>query len=229
MGRVRLLGVEVDPLTVVELTDVVRDAVARGGRHVVAHQNVHSVYLFHRDGKMRAFYARAHCIHVDGMALVFLGRLLGQPLGREHRVTYVDWVGPLMSMASQLGHRVFYLGSAPGVAERGAARLRLEHPGLQIGTHHGYFDASGTEGSASILSTIRTFRPHILLVGMGMPRQEHWVLDHLDDIEARVILTAGACMDYVAGAVATPPRWMGRWGLEWLYRLATDPRRLWRR
>jgi N-acetylglucosaminyldiphosphoundecaprenol N-acetyl-beta-D-mannosaminyltransferase len=80
-----------------------------------------------------------------------------------------------------------------------------------------------------VLAAIRSFRPHILMVGMGMPRQEHWILDNLDEIEVRVILTAGACMDYVAGAVPTPPRWMGRWGLEWLFRLGSDPTRLWRR
>ena len=229
MGRVTLLGIEVDPLTIAELNDVVRDAVAQGARRIVAHHNAHSVYLFNRDAKVRAFYARAYCIHVDGMALVFLGRLLGRPLGREHRVTYVDWVGPLMTLANRSGHRVFYLGSAPAVAERDAARLRREHPGLEIATHHGYFHDAAGEGSASVLQQIREFRPDILLVGMGMPRQEHWVFDHLDNIDARVILTAGACMDYVAGAVPTPPRWMGRWGLEWLYRLAGDPRRLWRR
>ena len=80
-----------------------------------------------------------------------------------------------------------------------------------------------------MLDEIAQFHTDILMVGMGMPRQEHWIVDHLDRIPAHAILTAGACMDYVAGVVATPPRWMGRAGLEWLYRLGSEPGRLWRR
>lgn len=229
MGRVKLLGVEVDPVTMSDLHDIVSDAVVHRSRRIIAHHNTHSVYLYHRDAKMRALYARAHRIHVDGMPLVFLGRLSGRPLRRQHRVTYVDWIRPLMALASTRGYRVFFLGSSPAVAERGAVQLRKEFPDLVLATHHGHFDAGSGVENAQILNAIRSFRSDIVMVGMGMPRQEHWVLDHLDQIHAHVILTAGACLDYVAGAVPTPPRWMGRWGLEWLFRLGSDPRRLWRR
>jgi N-acetylglucosaminyldiphosphoundecaprenol N-acetyl-beta-D-mannosaminyltransferase len=229
MSRVGLLGVEVDTLTMDDLHALIAQAVNEERRRIIAHHNLHSVYLYHRDPKMRAFYEQAQSIHIDGMPLVFLGRLLRLPLRREHRVTYVDWIRPLMSVAARRGFRVFYVGSKPDVAERGAAQLRRELPDLQIATHHGYFGGTTRETNASVLAAIRSFRPHILMVGMGMPRQEHWILDNLDEIEVRVILTAGACMDYVAGAVPTPPRWMGRWGLEWLFRLGSDPTRLWRR
>jgi N-acetylglucosaminyldiphosphoundecaprenol N-acetyl-beta-D-mannosaminyltransferase len=84
------------------------------------------------------------------------------------------------------------------------------------------------ENKATI-DAINTYKPHILMVGMGMPRQEHWIAKNLESIQTNTILTSGACIDYVAGAIPTPPRWMGRMGLEWLYRLFSEPKRLWRR
>lgn len=79
------------------------------------------------------------------------------------------------------------------------------------------------------LAAINAYQPHVLMVGMGMPRQEYWILDNIEHIHTNAILTAGACMDYLAGAIPTPPRWMGKMGLEWLYRLLSEPKRLWRR
>jgi N-acetylglucosaminyldiphosphoundecaprenol N-acetyl-beta-D-mannosaminyltransferase len=225
-----LLGVRIDAMTVHDLHATIARAVVEQRRWIVANHNTHSIYLHQRDPKMRAFYDAAKCAHVDGMPLVLLGRALGLPLRREHRTTYVDWVRPLLRFAAERGFRVFYLGSLPGVAERGAERLRAEIPGLQIATHHGYFPIAPEDGeNRRVLAEIARFGPDVLMVGMGMPRQEHWILDNLEQIPAHAILTAGACMDYVAGAVPTPPRWMGRAGLEWLYRLATEPRRMWRR
>jgi len=135
-----------------------------------------------------------------------------------------------MAQAAQRGWRVFYLGSKPGVAERGAEILQQRFSGLQIATAHGYFDARpDSQENQAILAAINTYQPHVLMVGMSMPRQEHWVLDNLDRLRANAILPAGAAIDYVAGAVPTPPRWAGRWGLEWLFRLVAEPGRLWRR
>ncbi|BFH76249.1 WecB/TagA/CpsF family glycosyltransferase [Thermus thermophilus] len=228
MGRLTLLGVEVDPVGIDELHRAIGRAVAEGKRIVIANHNLHSVYLFHKDPKMRAFFARADLIHIDGMPLVYWGRLMGKPIDIEHRVTYVDWVRPLMAEAVRHGWRVYYLGGKPGVAERAASQLRAEFPGLFLQTHHGYFDMAGEENE-EVLRRINAYRPHVLMVGMGMPRQEHWVLDNLERLETNAVLTAGACFDYVAEAIPTPPRWMGRVGLEWLYRLFSEPKRLWRR
>lgn len=225
-----LLGVRVDAMTMDDLHALIARAVTEQRRWIVANHNTHSIYLHQRDAKMRAFYAQARCAHLDGMPLVLLGRLRGLPLRPEHRTTYADWVRPLLRFAARRRFRVFYLGSRPGVAERGAAILRAEIPGLEIATHHGYVPpAPDHPENRRVLAEIARYDPDILMVGMGMPRQEHWILDNLDQIRAHVILPAGACMDYVAGAVRTPPRWMGRFGLEWLHRLAVEPRRMWRR
>jgi N-acetylglucosaminyldiphosphoundecaprenol N-acetyl-beta-D-mannosaminyltransferase len=226
MTRLVLLGVAVKPSTIAELNDWIAKAVARGEQWIIAHHNLHSVYLYHRDPQMRAFFAKAQVIHIDGMPLVYWARVLGYPVTKQHRVTYVDWVHPLMAMAASEGWRVFYLGGKPGVAARAAEKLQGQYPGLVLETRHGYFTL---EENDAVLEEIAHFQPHVLMVGMGMPRQEHWVLENLERIPANAILTSGACFDYIADVIPTPPRWMGQMGLEWFYRLCAEPRRLWRR
>lgn len=225
-----LLGTRLNPLAIPDLHKVIHKSVRSKQRCVIASQNLHSIYVYHHDSRMQAFAAKVDYMRIDGMSLVLLGRLLGYPLRREHRVTYVDWVRPLIAEATQQSWRVFYLGSRPGVAECGAKILRKEFPGLQIKTADGYFDATpGSAESLKILQNINAYQPNVLMVGMGMPRQEHWILDNLESIDANAILTCGACIDYIAGVIPTPPRWMARLGFEWLSRLWSEPRRLWKR
>ena len=176
---------------------------------------------------MASFYSLADRTHIDGMGVVVLGRLCGVPLQRSMRVTYVDWLPQLLERAAQEGWRVFYLGSRPGVAELGAQRFKRMFPALKISSHHGYFDTATDSGR--IIDLIKAEQPNVLLVGMGMPRQEKWIAENYPRLLANVILTAGAAMDYFANAAVTPPRWMGRLGLEWTCRLVAEPQRLWRR
>lgn len=226
----KMLGITVHALSLPQLNALIAEAIRRNQRWIIANHNLHSIYLYHHDPKMRAFFTKADYIHIDGMPLVFLGKLLGFPLRREHRVTYADWTIPLIAEAAQQGWRVFYLGSKPGVAERGARILRKRFPQLQIATANGYFDArSNSPENLAIVEAINVYQPQVLMVGMGMPRQEHWILNNLDYLCVNAILPAGAAIDYIAGAVPTPPRWAGQLGLEWLFRLCAEPRRLWRR
>lgn len=225
-----LLGAQVDALTITGLIELVTEIVDCDKQRIIAHHNLHSLYLYHHDFKLQNFYQQANCAFIDGMALVFLGQVLGLPLQRKHRVTYVDWIWDLMAEAERQGWRMFYLGSKPGVAEKGAQRLRQQFPNLQMATAHGYFDIHPqAQENKTVLAAINSYRPQILLVGMGMPRQEYWISNNLESLSTNVILTSGACIDYIAGVLPTPPRWMGRWGLEWLYRLLSEPRRLWKR
>lgn len=226
----KFLGIHVDALSIPQLNSLIAESIEQGKKWVIAHHNLHSLYLYHHDPKMQALYVKADYVHIDGMALVLLGKLLGFPLKREQRVTYADWVWSLMAEAVQKRWRVFYLGSKPGVAERGAKILQKKFPGLQIATAHGYINTEkGSQENLTTLAAINDYQPHILMVGMGMPRQEYWILDNLEHIHTNTILPCGACMDYVAGAIPTPPRWMGKIGLEWFYRLLSEPKRLWRR
>ncbi len=226
----RLLGVRVHALSLDALTDTVAAGVRSGERRIIANHNLHSIYLHQRDEKLRAFYRRAHVVHVDGMSIIVAARLLGLPLRREHRVTYVDWLDPLLAAAARRGWRVMYIGQQPGVAQRGAAALRCRHPGLVFEALQGFFDPSrGGDENRAVLRRIHDFEPHVLMVGMGMPRQEHWIHDNLSGLPPCVLLTAGAAIGYAAGSVPTPPRWAGAMCMEWAFRLVAAPRRLWRR
>ncbi|AFY87638.1 WecB/TagA/CpsF family glycosyltransferase [Chroococcidiopsis thermalis] len=226
----KLLGITVNALSMPQLNALIANAINLNKHWIIANHNMHSIYLYHHDAKMRAFYAKADYTHVDGMALVLMGQFLGLPLKREHRVTYADWIEPLITEAAYQGWRVFYLGSKPGVAEQGAKSLKDKFPNLQIATGDGYFDAQlNSSENCDRLATINAYQPHILMVGMSMPRQEHWILDNLEHLCVNVILPSGAAIDYIAGTVPTPPRWSGKWGLEWLFRLVAEPGRLWQR
>ncbi|MGH9644242.1 MAG: WecB/TagA/CpsF family glycosyltransferase [Terriglobales bacterium] len=226
----QVCGVRIDALDMGQLTDLVEDVIRQSDKRIFGNHNLHSLYLCSRDERMREFYRRADYVHADGMSLIALARLSGVPLNRRHRVTYADWTDVLIRRAHAEGWRVFYLGAKPGVAARGAAILRSRLPGLNIETAHGYIDtAPESEENRQVVAAIRRYRPNLLLVGMGMPRQEHWVLENLQHLDANAILLCGAAMDYIAGVVPTPPRWAGRIGLEWLFRLYREPRRLWRR
>jgi N-acetylglucosaminyldiphosphoundecaprenol N-acetyl-beta-D-mannosaminyltransferase len=226
----RFLGIQVNALTINALNLLIEQAINDQKHWIIGNHNLHSMYLYHKDLKMRNFYKIVNYVHVDGMILVLIANLFGFPLQRKHRVTYVDWTPHLIATAAEKSWRIFYLGGKPGVAEKGAQILRHKFPALKLETADGYFTtAPESPENQAILSAIQAFQPNILMVGMSMPRQEHWILDNLVHLNANIILPAGAALDYVAGAIPTPPRWAGRLGLEWLFRLVAEPKRLWQR
>jgi len=214
-----------------EMNELVAQGIRERQKWLIANHNLHSVYLFHRHDRMREFYAHADFTYLDGMPLVALGRLYGYPLERDHRLTNADWTRPLMQLAAENGWRVFNVGSARDVAEKGAAELRKLFPKLQIEVSDGFFDATpGSAENEALIERINAYQPDLLMVGMGMPRQELWTLDNYARLQAHVILSSnGAALDYIAGAVPTPPRWSGRIGMEWAFRLINEPRRLFSR
>jgi N-acetylglucosaminyldiphosphoundecaprenol N-acetyl-beta-D-mannosaminyltransferase len=227
-SEVSFFGLTLQPMSSPELMAVVERGVQESRKWIITNHNLHSVYLFHRRTRLREFYKNAHWTFIDGMPLIALGKLYGHALEREQRVTLADWIHPLMETAARKGCRVFNLGSPDGVAEKGAAELRRLYPGLQMEVSSGYFDArQGSAENEAVLQRINDYQPDLLMVGMGMPRQEFWTQENFARLDARVILASnGAAIDYVAGMVPTPPRWAGRMGLEWAFRLASEPRRL---
>jgi N-acetylglucosaminyldiphosphoundecaprenol N-acetyl-beta-D-mannosaminyltransferase len=225
--RIRLLGGDVDLITP---SDVLRrvDAAASGGEPaLIANHNAHSLFLIRRSPQLRAFFAKADVIQIDSAPLILWGRMLGLPLTRNMRSTYLDWRDDFWRLAEARRWRVFYLGGAPGVADAAASRLAERYPNVRIGCHHGFFerDAASNE-NRRVLARIAAFEPQVLLVGMGMPLQELWVLENRAAMKGGAILTVGAAFDYEAGAQTAAPRWTGRLGVEWLARLIRQPGRL---
>jgi N-acetylglucosaminyldiphosphoundecaprenol N-acetyl-beta-D-mannosaminyltransferase len=226
----RILDATVNFLTREDLNRVLCEEIEAGNKSILANHNLHSLYLYQRQPEFRKFFQNAKYVHADGMSMVLLGQLLGQPLKREHRNGYLEWLPSMLDQACAKGWKVFYLGSRPEVWEKSISILREKWPTLQIEGHHGYFDKSeGHADGARILKSIRDYSPNILLVGMGMPIQEKWMMDNFDEIETNMMLACGALMDFVAGAIPSPPVWVGRIGFEWLFRLCSEPQRLWKR
>ena len=225
--RREFLDIRVDALTVNGLFGAAATAVADHQRVVIANHNLHSLYLHRRSPAMRQYFDQADYVHADGMWIVHLARLFKQPLGREHRITSLDWLGPFLEMADRLAWRVFFLGGTTSVAERFELYIRANYSTLSTGHHDGYFDARpDSAGNQEVLAAIRTFAPQVLIVCMGMPRQEQWIHANRSQLAANVIFPLGGIMDYLVGETATPPRWTGPLGVEWAYRLLHDPRRL---
>lgn len=227
--RVRLLGQLMDMVKPEEVLHFVAQKVVRGEKAIVANHNAHSLYLVSRQPEMAAFYARADLVEVDSLPLLAWARLTGR--GRTfHRCTYLDWRDDFWDIVSMARFRVFFLGGAPGVAEAATAKIHERWPSAQIAHHHGYFDSDpNSESAKEVVARIRAYEPDIVLVGMGMPRQELWIHQNFDALPACVILPVGGAFDYEAGVQVPAPRWLGKIGLEWLFRLAVNPRRLFRR
>jgi len=226
--RIRLLGGEMDVMTTDQLLEFVAARVAERRPALIANHNLHSLHLWRRTPDMAALYRRADRIEIDSTPLIAWGRLMGHEVSRAHRLTYLDWREAFWARAAAEGWRVFHLGCGPGVGEKAAAAITSRHPALKLAALHGFFDVAGAENDA-VLAAIDRHQPHILLVGMGMPRQEIWIEANRDRLPPCVILPVCRALAYEAGAVATPPRWTGRLGVEWLWRFATEPKRLFRR
>lgn len=189
---------------------------------LVGCHNLHSLYLGHRDATMAAFFRRCAYCYVDGVPVLWLLRGLGLDDGAR-RFSLMDTLPDLLDRAEREGWRVCYLGNTPAVIERAERWISGRWPALAATLVDGY------QQDRAAYEAVAAARPDLLFVGMGMPRQESWILDHVDRLPPCVILQAGATLDYYTGAQAKPPAWLSRLGLGGVYRLLHDPRRLWRR
>lgn len=228
--RTRLFGSDVDFLLPDQVLARLRERHADGRRTIVGYHNLHTLYVSRRTQDIEGFYERADIIYADGMPLVLWGRLLGLDVTRDQRMTLSSWAPSVLRTFESQGWRLFYLGATRDACEKGARAFQEMAPGLEIQARDGFFDASKESAdNRALLAAIREFRPDVLMIGMGTPRQERWIQGNLDRLEVPIIWSVGAAIEYFAGTKARPPAIIGRLGLEWLYRLLSEPRRLWRR
>ena len=218
-----------DPLTVDELHQEIGRLVRGGRLGLVLNANAHCLNLCYQDPKLRDFLNGAEVVFCDGAGVMLAARMLGRRI--PQRITYADWIWQLADLAAAQGFSLYLLGARPGVAREAAMRLRERYPDLEIvGFRHGYFDHSaGSPENEAVVEEIKASAPDILLVGLGMPLQERWLMENIDRLDAGVALTGGAVFDYVSGRLRRGPRLLRENGFEWLARLLAEPRRLWRR
>jgi N-acetylglucosaminyldiphosphoundecaprenol N-acetyl-beta-D-mannosaminyltransferase len=223
---VRILGVDVDAVTMSEAVAAIDEAIdarrGHGGLPLqVATVNPEFVMLAGRDHAFRGALTRAGLRTADGAGLVLAARILGHRL--PARVTGVELVRNLAAAAVARGDRVFFLGAGPGVGAEAAATLADDYPGLPVA---GDFAGDASEaGDAETAAAVRNARSDIVLVAYGAPNQELWLARNLEVSGASVGIGVGGTFDYLSGRVRRAPAWMRRLGLEWLFRLAQQPSR----
>jgi N-acetylglucosaminyldiphosphoundecaprenol N-acetyl-beta-D-mannosaminyltransferase len=229
MGRIDILGVGVDPLTVGELHAEIGRLVRGRERGLVLNVNAHCLNLCYEDPKLRDFFNGAEVVFCDGAGVRLAVRILGRRI--PERITYADWAWRLAALAAAEGFSLYLLGARPGVAQRAAKSLEQSYPNLRIvGVRHGYFDHSAkSPENEAVVAEINAAAPDILLVGLGMPLQEYWLMENRHKLNVGVALTGGAVFDYVSGTLRRGPRFLTENGFEWLARTFVEPRRLWRR
>ena len=228
----RLFGIAIDALRMSEAVALLNGWMCEpsGECRYVVTPNVDHVVMLGERADLRAAYDEASLILADGMPVVLASRLLRA--GVPERVSGADLVPALFNAADASSPRtVFLLGAAPGVADRAAANIEARWPAVRVvGTYSPPlgFEHNDAE-NAKILRLIADAAPDLLVLGLGAPKQELWIHHHSRDVNAAVALCVGATIDFLAGEKPRAPVWMQRSGLEWLHRLASEPRRLLRR
>jgi exopolysaccharide biosynthesis WecB/TagA/CpsF family protein len=218
-----ILGIPVVCGEAVEVLPAIADRLADGGSPTsVFFANAHALNLTCRVPEFQAAMRDADFVLNDGIGVAIAGRLKGCRF--PENLNGSDLTPAMLHIAAVAGQSAYFLGARPGVAERAAARLSEEMHGLVVaGCRDGYFSPEETE---EVIEEIRESGAGLLLVAMGNPRQELWLREHLEATGARVGVAVGAFFDFAAGTARRAPGWMNRWGMEWLWRLAREPRRL---
>jgi N-acetylglucosaminyldiphosphoundecaprenol N-acetyl-beta-D-mannosaminyltransferase len=223
--RALVLGCRIDRLDMTQTLARIEDLIAR--REFAQHVAINAAKLvaMQRDPELRRIVEACELVSADGQAVVWASRLLRDPL--PERVAGIDLMQELFALAERRGFRVFILGAKADVLEQARANIMARHPRLKlVGTRDGYF--SEDEGAA-VAQEVRDARPDILFVAISSPRKEYWLGRHGRAIDVPFVMGVGGAIDVVAGITQRAPGPLQRLGLEWAYRLAQEPRRLWRR
>lgn len=223
--RFGVLGVRVDAVTTGSVVAAVEGAIASKAKAYLVFSTASSILSARDDDSVRAAMEGADVVAPDGMPLVWLGRRAGHDV---ERVYGPDFMLALLERTGD-GLRHFFYGGAPGVAEEMAARLRKRFPDLVVAGTHCPDVATGAEVLEDDVALINAARPDVVWVGIGHPKQELWMQTHRGLLDAPVLAGVGAAFDFHSGRKKEAPGWVKRSGLQWLHRLASDPRRLWRR
>lgn len=187
--------------------------------------NASKLVAMQHDQELRRIIDACELVSADGQSVVWASRLLGDPL--PERVAGIDLMQELFALAEQRGFRVFILGAKAEVLERARTEIMARYPRLQlVGTRDGYFTE---EEGAAVAEEVRSARPDILFVAISSPRKEYWLGRYGRIIDVPFVMGVGGAIDVVAGITQRAPGALQRLGLEWAYRLAQEPRRLWRR
>ncbi len=233
MNRVHLFGVDIDVMTMQDAVSAIDDSLRTpdAACQYVVTPNVDHVVVLEKHPEFRAAYEDASLVLADGWPVVLASRLLRKSL--PERVSGSDFVPAIFDQAQLTKNplRIYLLGAGPSVAERAAENIQAKWPAVEVvGCYSPPFGFEKEESETeAILDRIREAKPHLLVVGLGAPKQELWVHQHQSRIHANWALCVGACIDFMAGEKRRAPYWMQKCGLEWFFRMLSEPRRLFKR
>ncbi|BAU66619.1 glycosyl transferase, WecB/TagA/CpsF family [Stanieria sp. NIES-3757] len=226
--EVHLFGTRFHKLTVCQLIEYIVKAAKFNQKTIVGHVNIRGMNFAWEKSWYKNFYNQADLVFCDGFGVLLGAKLHGNCVDKKHRMTCPDYIENLAKTCERNNVSLFLLAGKPGVTDQAIAKLTKVAPQLRIAGHHGYFAKSGWENEV-IIEQINQFKPDVLYIGFGMPLQERWILENIAKINAKVFLPLGACLDFYTETVYRGPQWMTDAGLEWLSRLLTEPKRLWKR
>lgn len=227
--KVNLLGTPIDNITMEKTIFSIENFIREGIAKSVLIPNVDCLIKLLNDSDFKEAYDHCDLVLPDGHPLLWAGRFLGTPF--KEKVPGSDLLPRFCEVSAEKGYRLFFLGAGPGVAQKAAEILQKKNPGLQVvGTYSPPYGFENDEReNQKIVKMIREARPDVLFVALGAPKQEKWIYKYKDQYQVPVSIGVGASFDFVAGKVKRAPRWMTDHGLEWLWRMIQEPKRLWKR
>ena len=226
-ARFPVLTTRISAVTLCDAVGLIDRWIAQRERQYINVCTTHTVLECYDTPALADVINNAGLATPDGMPLVWLGKLYKQPIGRVYGP---DLMLALCEKGQDVPYRHFFYGGAPGVPDALASNLQVRFPRLQVaGTYSPPFRALTADEEENVAALINASKPDIVWVGLGTPKQDYWVARFRGLLEAPVLIAVGAAFDFHAGRVRQAPRWMQRSGLEWLFRLSQDPRRLWKR
>lgn len=226
--RIGIGGVPVSAINLDMARETIERWIADRTQHYVCICGAHGIVECQSDADLMSIHRNAGMVTPDGMPVVWMLRALGQ--AHAGRVYGPDLMRLVTEVSARRGYRQYYYGGNDGVAQLLARTLEARHPGLKVaGTHTPPFRSLTAEEDQAVVDDINASGADIVWVGLSTPKQERWMSSHAGRIDAPVMIGVGAAFDFLAGTKTQAPLWMQRNGLEWFYRLVTEPRRLWRR
>lgn len=222
--KTHILGVPFDVVTMEQAVERVKKMLTAEGQHIICTPNPEIVMEAQTDEALMQILKEADLVVPDGVGVVWASKY--SEIRLQERVAGYDLTQNLMQALADTEETFYFFGGAPGVAAAAARRMTKEYPGLRIvGVHNGYFDEKEEK---KIIQDIKKKAPSILLVGLGAPKQEKWIYENLHTVGAKTAIGVGGSFDVMAGNVKRAPKLFQKLGLEWFYRLISQPTR-WKR